>query len=325
MATQEATIAVAEVKTEVRLRAHLSIMRIDHWVKNVFVLPGIVVACGMDRHLFGSINWGRLVVGLFAVCLIASSNYVINEILDAPFDVNHPTKRFRPVPCGKVSIPAAYFQWLALMLVGLWIGYQISHPLAVVLGGLWIMGCVYNIPPIRSKDLPYADVLSEAVNNPLRMLAGWYLAGTSAVPPASLLVSYWMVGCYFMAIKRFAEYRGIADVAVSAAYRKSFAFYNERRLLVSVMFYASHAMLFFGAFLMRYRMELILAFPLVAVVMACYLSIAFKRDGAAEKPERLYREPALMAAVLSCTVIMAMLLFVDIPGLHKLFAPSVFQ
>ena len=38
---------------------------------------------------------------------------------------------------------------------------------------LWVMGCIYNIPPVRSKDLPYLDVLSEAVNNPLRMLAGW--------------------------------------------------------------------------------------------------------------------------------------------------------
>ena len=35
----------------------------------------------------------------------------------------------------------------------------------------------------------------------------------------------------------------------SAAYRRSFAHYTESRLLVSVMFYGTHAMLFFGAFL----------------------------------------------------------------------------
>ena len=54
----------------------------------------------------------------------------------------------------------------------------------------------------------------------------------------------------------------------AAAYRKSFAYYTPERLLVSIMFYASAAMLFLGAFVMRYRLELILAFPLVALVMA---------------------------------------------------------
>ena len=34
------------------------------------------------------------------------------------------------------------------------------------------MACVYNVPPVRSKDQPYVDVLSEAINNPLRLLAG---------------------------------------------------------------------------------------------------------------------------------------------------------
>jgi hypothetical protein len=46
------------------------------------------------------------------------------------------------------------------------------------------MGCIYNIPPIRSKDVPYIDVLSESINNPLRMLAGWFIASTASVAPA---------------------------------------------------------------------------------------------------------------------------------------------
>ena len=87
---------------------------------------------------------------------------------------------------------------------------------------LWVMGCVYNIPPVRSKDLPYLDVLSESINNPLRMLAGWYMTGIDAFAPTSLLLSYWMVGCYFMAIKRYAEYNEIDDPERAAAYRSSF-------------------------------------------------------------------------------------------------------
>jgi 4-hydroxybenzoate polyprenyltransferase len=305
------------------LLGHIQIARIDHWVKNVFVLPGIVVALSVDRAKLLSWSWTNFALGMLAICLIASSNYVINEILDAPFDRVHPTKRNRPLPAGRVSIALGYAQWLVLMAAGLMLGQHISRLFTMTLLALWVMGCIYNIPPVRSKDVPYLDVLSEAVNNPLRMLAGWYLTGTPLIAPASLLLSYWMVGCYFMAIKRFAEFRDIGDHHRSASYRKSFGFYNEQRLLVAIMFYGSHAMLFFGAFIMRYRIELILAFPLVALVMAVYLSLAFKTDSAAQRPEGLYREPALMAAVIVCTVAMSILLFVNLPVLHKIFAPTI--
>lgn len=326
MVDSRADVAVAGKANVPTWRGHLQIARADHWVKNVFVLPGIVVALAIDPAQLGSRALPfNLVVGFIAVCLIASSNYVINEVLDAPFDRLHPTKHTRPVPSGQVSIPLAYAQWLLLMVVGLGLSLMISKAFMLTMLALWVMGCIYNIPPVRSKDLPYLDVLSESVNNPLRMLAGWYITQTTTVPPVSLLVSYWMVGCFFMAIKRFAEYRDIGDAVRSAAYRKSFAFYNEQRLLVSVMFYAAHAMLFFGTFIMRYRLELILAFPLVALVMSTYFSMAFKQDSAAQRPEGLYREPVLMAIVVTCTVVMCFLMFIDVPLLHRLFAPSVAQ
>jgi decaprenyl-phosphate phosphoribosyltransferase len=304
------------------LQGHLEITRVDHWFKNVFVLPGIVTALSMSPPLVTAGLPLRIVVGLLAICLVASSNYVLNEVLDAPFDRHHPTKWQRPVPSGRVNIRLAYVQWLVLMIVGVGLGLTISMPYALTVLALWGMGCVYNIPPVRSKDAPYVDVLSEAVNNPLRMLAGWFIAGTGLVPPVSLLLSYWMVGCYFMALKRFAEYRDIRDRVRAAAYRKSFAFYSEERLLVSVVFYGSTAMLFFGAFIMRYRLELILSFPLVALVMAVYFALAFQEDSAAQRPEELYREPRLMAAVVACTVLMGALLFIDIPVLYHIFLPT---
>jgi decaprenyl-phosphate phosphoribosyltransferase len=304
------------------LRGHIAIARIDHWFKNVFIIPGIIAAIGVDRAHVASNIVQRIVLGTLSVCLVASSNYVINEVLDAPSDLAHPVKSARPVPSGQVSLPIAYVQWLGLMVVGVWVGYNVSLRFAVTVLILWVMGCIYNIPPIRSKDLPYVDVLSEAVNNPLRLLAGWFIAGTASVAPASLLLSYWMIGCYFMAMKRYAEYRDIADPARAAAYRRSFAFYTEERLLVSIMFYGSSAMLFLGAFIMRYRLELILSFPLIALVMAMYLLLAFKPNSAVQRPEGLYKEPRLMAAVVSCSVVIGILMVVDIPGLARVFAPT---
>ena len=155
------------------------------------------------------------------------------------------------------------------------------------------------------------------------MLAGWFIAGTDLIPPLSLLLSYWMVGSYFMAIKRFAELRLIDNPVQAAAYRKSFGYYTEQRLLVSIMFYASAAMLLLGAFIMRYRIELILSFPLLALVMAIYLALAFKQDSAAYAPERLTHEPQLMVAVVACAASMAILLWFDIPLLNQIFVPTV--
>jgi 4-hydroxybenzoate polyprenyltransferase len=318
---QESVTAVATAPHPT-LWGHIQIARIDHWFKNVFVIPGIVAAIGSDPQHVAEGIWVRILIGFASICLVASSNYVINEVLDAPSDRSHPVKRLRPVPNGQVNVPIAYVQWIALMVIGVSLGYMISRSYAITVFVLWVMGCIYNIPPVRSKDVPYLDVLSEAVNNPLRMLAGWFIAATASVAPASLLLSYWMVGCYFMAIKRYAEYREIGDPARAAAYRKSFAYYTLERLMVSIVFYGSAAMLFLGAFIMRYRLELILSFPLVALVMAIYFAIAFKKDSAAQRPEGLYKEPGLMAAVVACSIAMATLMIVDIPVLTTIFAPT---
>jgi hypothetical protein len=176
---------------------------------------------------------------------------------------------------------------------------------------------------VRTKDLPYLDVLSESINNPLRMLAGWYIVNPVVFPSTNLLLSYWMMGGYLMALKRFAEFRDIADQGVAATYRKSFKYYTEERLLVSTMFYATSSMLFLGAFIMRYKIELIFSFPFIAWVMALYMHLAFKKDSAVQAPEKLYREPLLMAAVLVCSAVMIGLCFISIPGIADIFTPTM--
>jgi decaprenyl-phosphate phosphoribosyltransferase len=303
------------------LRGHLAICRFDHWSKNVFVLPGIVVAIAVGGVPLSLALVLRTVVGLVAIGLVASSNYVLNELLDAPFDRHHPDKHARPVPSGHVQPALAYVQWLVLAIAGIALGLQISARLAVVLTALWVMGCLYNVRPIRSKDVPYLDVLSEAVNNPLRMLVGWFIVGPQAVAPASLLMSYWMVGAYFMAMKRFAEWRHIGDSARAASYRRTFRYYDETKLLVSVMFYASASMLFLGAFIMRYRLSLILAFPFVALVMALYMKLGLEHDSPVQRPEALYRQKGLVTAIVVCALVMIVCMFSEFQWLVRLFAP----
>jgi len=310
------------VSASARIAAHLRIMRLDHSIKQVFILPGIVLAISLDRSVLSRGLLIRIFIGLVASTLIACSNYVVNEILDAPFDRLHPTKKNRPAASGLVHKGWGYAQWIAMMIAGLWLGSLLGRGFLLSAAALWVMGCIYNIPPIRSKDLPYIDVLSESINNPLRFCLGWYSVVTVMLPPASLLISYWMLGCYFMSLKRFSEYRQIADPALAASYRSSFAYYSEESLLNSATFYAAACMLFFGAFMMRYRIELILSFPVIAWLMAAYFSLSFRHESAVQNPERLYREPMLMVPLGICVALMVLLLFVNLPWIAAFFPRS---
>jgi len=133
------------------LKGHLQIARVDHWFKNVFVLPGIIVALSFDSSQAMPDLIFRILLGLLSICLVASSNYVINEVIDAPSDYHHPTKCKRPVPSGQVSVPLAYVQWITLMIAGVVLAMKISIPFAATMLVFWIMGCVYNIPPAQEQ------------------------------------------------------------------------------------------------------------------------------------------------------------------------------
>lgn len=298
---------------------YLAIARPNHWFKNVFMVMGIVVGYFCYLRLPPTCSVWVLLWAFAATCLIASSNYVINEILDAPTDRNHPVKRNRPIASGRVRVPLAYLEWILLAVGGAAMAYAVNLPFFVTGAIFLLMGLIYNVRPVRSKDLPYIDVLSESINNPLRLALGWFAVSAAAIPPSSLMISLWMVGAFFMASKRFAECRSFAGSDEAAAYRASFRYYDESKLLVSMFFYATAAALFLGVFIIRYRLELILGIPLIAGFFSSYMRVALKRDSPVQAPERLYRDGGLMVYLLVCLTVLLALMFVDVPFLYKLF------
>jgi 4-hydroxybenzoate polyprenyltransferase len=301
---------------------YVKIARFDHWFKNIFMLPGIVVALFAQPDLLSQQLGMRVLFAILLTGIIASSNYILNEVLDAKYDALHPVKKFRPVPSGQVSKPIALIQWIVFAVIGIGFSSLLGSKYFIIALSLWIMGCIYNIPPIRSKDKPYFDVLSESVNNPIRLMLGWYATGIAILPPLSLLLAYWMIGAFFMAIKRFAEFRMIQNPTVSASYRRSFSYYNEEKLLKSIVYYATAFGLFFGIFLIRYRMELILSIPFIAGFMTWYIHLGFLDNSPAQNPERLYKERGFVLYCLLCSSVLLFLLFVPIPILHKMFIAS---
>jgi 4-hydroxybenzoate polyprenyltransferase len=298
---------------------YVQIARADHWFKNAFMLLGVVLAMFYEPSTVTWGSLGRLVIAFAATCLVASSNYVLNELLDGPRDREHPDKRHRPVPSGRIRPGLAYAEWLLLAVAG----FALALSLNVYFFGsallLWIMGIAYNVPPLRTKEWPYVDVLSESINNPIRLFLGWFALVTAHVPPLSLAVAYWMLGAFFMAMKRFAELRHIGDPKVAAAYRRSFAHYTEERLLVSLFFYATTCALFSGIFLVRYHLELILFAPVGAGVFAFYLHVGLRPNSPVQQPEKLYRERAFFAYMVFATLLFVVLMFTSIPGLYEIF------
>ena len=300
------------------MRNYIKIARPDHWVKNIFIIPGVAVGFLLAQMPpTGELIW-RFIIGFVATCFIASANYVINEWLDAEFDKYHPTKKYRPVVSENMKFSLVMVEYAILAAAGIALSLLINTGFLAIEAWLLIMGILYNVKPMRTKDIPFLDVITESVNNMIRLLLGWFIVTDASVPPGSILLGYWMGGAFLMGIKRFAEYRMIGDPETAGLYRKSFAAYTEQTLLCSSMFYAFCSTFCMGIFLIKYRLEYVLAMPFLFLLFVYYLYLAFKEDSAVQKPEKLYKEKKLMAFVLLIVLIFVILTVVDIPAL-KLF------
>jgi hypothetical protein len=124
-----------------------------------------------------------------------------------------------------------------------------------------------------------------------------------------------------MAVKRFAEYRMIGDSGQAGLYRKSFLYYNEKTLLLSSFYYAMSSVFFCGIFMIKYRIELLFAIPVLCGLFCIYLNISYKPDSSVQKPEKLFREKGLMMYLVFFVILVITLLLVDIPFL-KYFLQS---
>lgn len=302
------------------VRDYIQIARPDHWVKNIFMIPGAALAYVLVRHANAE-PVVDLPVGIASCCLMASANYTINEYLDAPFDRFHPLKRTRPGAQGRLNPCWVALQYAFLTLAGGMLAWTINQ--AFLVTSLWLlaMGIAYNCQPLRTKDRPYLDVLSESVNNPIRFLLGWFAVTDTVIPPGSVLLAYWMGGAFLMGVKRYSEYRRIANPIQASLYRRSFACYTEQSLLLSSFFYAVCAAFLIGVFLIKYKVELLLSLPFFAVLFTWYLAISLKADSAAQAPEKLFRESAFMGFAMVTFAVVIGLSLADIPLLNGLMQP----
>jgi 4-hydroxybenzoate polyprenyltransferase len=286
-------------------------------------MPGIIFAIALVKDVSFPNVAIKLMLGFFSTCFIASANYVINEWLDAEFDKFHPTKKNRPAVTKILSKWLILLEYGIFAILGLLLAYLITWPVFFMELWLFIMGIIYNVRPMRSKEIPYIDVLSESLNNAIRLLIGWFIVTSIYLPPVTIVLGYWMGGAFLMVIKRYAEYRMIGDKETAGLYRKSFQRYSETSLLISAFFYAMASVFFCGIFMIKYKIELLLAIPFLCGLFCYYLNLSYKSDSSVQKPEKLFKEKGLMIYILLFIVIVYNLMMIDLPFLEWFLGTSI--
>ena len=148
------------------LKALIKTMRPRQWVtKNIFIFAAIV----FDKQLFVLDSFLRTLAGFALFCLISSSVYIFNDIADVEADRQHPEKKNRPIPSGKLSIPAAWTAGVLLAAVTLGAGYLLAPSFGYVMGLYFLLIMVYSK---WLKHIPIVDVLVISAGFVLRVGAG---------------------------------------------------------------------------------------------------------------------------------------------------------
>lgn len=145
-----------------RIKNLLSLLRVSHWTKAVFVMLGY----------FYSQASGYLIPALLAslsFCLISSAVYIYNDIQDRSEDSLHPRKRHRPIASDKVTVSDAIIMLFLLLFLGLGLGWFVSKNLLLILTIYLLVNLAYNHV---LKLIPVFDVLCIATGFMLRVLAG---------------------------------------------------------------------------------------------------------------------------------------------------------
>jgi decaprenyl-phosphate phosphoribosyltransferase len=168
-----------------------------------------------------------------------------------------------------------------------------------------VAGLVYNLPPVRLKDRPYLDGVTESLTNPIRLALGWHAAGTGAGPPGLLLIVVWSFGAFLMTGKRLAELRLLGDRA--ARYRPTFAAYSVTGLLWVQVAYALVGLGTVAALGWMQRPAILWGLPLVAGLLVWAFKMTFEPESPLVDPEHLYRRPVfLLCAIAAFAVLVAL-------------------
>jgi 4-hydroxybenzoate polyprenyltransferase len=187
------------------LPALIRSMRPKQWIKNGFIFAALV----FDGQLGNTPALLRTTLGFALFCLATSSIYLINDIRDLAEDRQHPTKRNRPLPSGRLPVGVA---WTAAGVLG---GVAIAGAFLLVPRFGWIvLGYValFIFYSFTLKHLVILDVFAIAAGFVLRVAAGVALITVMRFSPW-LYVCTTLLALFLGFGKRRAELQLLAESA----------------------------------------------------------------------------------------------------------------
>jgi len=189
------------------LSSLIKTMRIRQWTKNALVFFALI----FDKQLFHPAAFSRTIAGFFLFCLLSSAVYIFNDLSDIEADRQHPEKKNRPLPSGKLPIWLALIAGVTIVILILPLGYLLSPTFAAVMTTYLVLILIYSR---WLKHIPILDVLVIAAGFVLRVHAGVTLITIERFSPWLYVVT--TLGALYLGLgKRRAELALLASNANS--------------------------------------------------------------------------------------------------------------
>lgn len=203
----------------------LKTIRPRQWIKN-FALYAALIFSGFFFYTptDGQSYFFIVTLAFAAFCFLASSVYVINDIVDIEVDRQHPFKKKRPIASGALPIPIAVFFAVTLLFIAFLISLSLSGFFRLLMLGYLVLQFVYAK---KIKHVAILDVLSIAAGFLIRVYAGAVVV--------NLHMSVWFLltvvsASLFLAVgKRQSERTLLGEVNIGST-RKTLKTYSQRLL-----------------------------------------------------------------------------------------------
>lgn len=276
-----------------KLRTYFYALRINQWVKNFVIFTAIIFSGKLFNpdFLLKSFNV------FFIFCLLSSTSYVLNDIIDYPYDRKHPIKKFRPIASGDLSMPEATFIVFILSLVSLIFALFFSLPFFFLSLFFILLHFFYSF---TLKKQPVIDIFTISFSFMIRAFAGEVATGFHI--PIWLLLTIFFGSLFMASVKRHAELvvHGIKTRLSLYRYKEHFLdFLTYTFGTATIIAYATYAYveklpqiktpfsIFFNQYFPSFegRKWLMITIPLVVYGIARYAQLLYeKAEG--ESPER---------------------------------------
>lgn len=151
-------------------------LRPKQWTKNGFIFAALI----FDVKLFQFELVIKTILGFILLCLISGTVYLINDLVDIEKDRQHPTKKNRPLPSGKVPVSTAIIALTALVVISLPLSFLLHPIFGLITTSYLLLQVAYSFV---LKNMVIVDVLTLAAGFVLRVAAGVALVEAERFSP----------------------------------------------------------------------------------------------------------------------------------------------